>query len=347
MPAFSYAGVAVHPLWSRNRLTFLHNARYQGVLGPASCLGFIPMDAILTGEDNLNYSDQPPIIVTASSEAALSRAIRSIDASGSRVADKVPIEAALQRIERQVAASAIWVELDQDCGGAMDELLTQVNRDVGAGRYAAVVSASAALVDPVVARLGNSAVEIIVDADDAQRAAALAISISQAAQPLALSDVAADKNAARLRQLSDEVSRIAATLARLSTGPSASSPPAQSAAAEAPPVSPDTVRAVIRARRLRSRYFSEELFADPAWDMLLDLFQAEISHLRVPVSSLCIAAAVPATTALRWLKTMVSQGLFVRRADPHDGRRVFVELAPEASSALRRYFAEVGQVAVI
>jgi DNA-binding MarR family transcriptional regulator len=37
----------------------------------------------------------------------------------------------------------------------------------------------------------------------------------------------------------------------------------------------------------------------------------------------------------------------VRRADPHDGRRVFVELAPEASSALRRYFAEVGNPAVI
>jgi DNA-binding MarR family transcriptional regulator len=62
---------------------------------------------------------------------------------------------------------------------------------------------------------------------------------------------------------------------------------------------------------------------------------------------LCIAAAVPATTALRWLKIMVKQGLFTRRADPHDGRRVFVELAPEASKGMRRYFADVGQVAVI
>jgi DNA-binding MarR family transcriptional regulator len=44
---------------------------------------------------------------------------------------------------------------------------------------------------------------------------------------------------------------------------------------------------------------------------------------------------------------MVSKGLFVRRADPHDGRRVFVELSPEASGALRRYFAEVGSPAVI
>jgi DNA-binding MarR family transcriptional regulator len=44
---------------------------------------------------------------------------------------------------------------------------------------------------------------------------------------------------------------------------------------------------------------------------------------------------------------MVQEGLFLRRADPHDGRRVFVELAPHASQALRRYFAEVGQVAAI
>ena len=112
-------------------------------------------------------------------------------------------------------------------------------------------------------------------------------------------------------------------------------------------VSLDTVRAVIRARRLRGRYFSEELFADPAWDMLLDLLQAEISRLRVPVSSLCIAAAVPATTALRWLKTMVQEGLFLRRDDPHDGRRVFVELAPQTSHALRRYFNDGGRVAVM
>lgn len=89
------------------------------------------------------------------------------------------------------------------------------------------------------------------------------------------------------------------------------------------------------------------MFADPAWDMLLDLLQAEIAQLRVPVSSLCIAAAVPATTALRWLKTMTDKGIFVRRADPHDGRRVFVELSREASLAMRRYFVEVGPVGVV
>ena len=118
--------------------------------------------------------------------------------------------------------------------------------------------------------------------------------------------------------------------------------PAPAGAAGAlPELSGETVRSVIRARRIRSKFFDSELFADPAWDMLLDLLAAEIAQHRVPVSSLCIAAAVPPTTALRWIKTMTDSGLFVRRADPHDGRRIFVELSPAASDAMRGYFAEV------
>jgi DNA-binding MarR family transcriptional regulator len=261
----------------------------------------------------------------------------------------VPLGAARERLARQAAASALWVELDGEFEEEAQELLAEVNRSVSRGDYAAVVSAPSTLIDPVAACIAEPRIELIIDADDQQRAAAIAIALSGGRPPARLSDVAADKNAARLRQLSEEVNRIASTLARLSTGPTAAAEPQPQAAPsnDVPAVSAETVRTVIRARRLRGRYFQEDLFADPAWDMLLDLLQAEIAQLRVPVSSLCIAAAVPATTALRWLKTLVDQGLFVRRSDPHDGRRVFVELAPEASQALRRYFAEVGKTAVI
>lgn len=148
-----------------------------------------------------------------------------------------------------------------------------------------------------------------------------------------------EPNAERLLQLSDEVSRIAGTLARLSAGQA--QPAEQSVLVEDARIDAKTVKAVLGARRLRARYFPEDLFADPAWDMMLDLLQAELLHYRVSVSSLCSAAAVPQTTALRWIGTMVENGMFVRRADPHDGRRIFVELAPETSQALRRYFAEV------
>jgi DNA-binding MarR family transcriptional regulator len=306
------------------------------------------MDAILSNAADVGYSDLPPALIFGTSAAAISRGASSVRVSGLRIGATLPIDEAQSRLDVQGRSSAVWVEVDRDCGGAMDALLGSVASDVGAGRYVAIVSTTAELLDPVAAKVDDPRVEVLVNADEAQRTAALAIALASRLMPSCYGDMASDRNAERLRQLGEEVSRIASTLARLSPGPGVASPSVQPpTSGDVPPISADTVRRVIRARRLRTRYFSEELFADPAWDMMLDLLQAEIAQLRVPVSSLCIAAAVPATTALRWLKTMVAQGVFLRRADPHDGRRVFVELAPETSNALRRYFAEVGQVAVV
>jgi hypothetical protein len=288
------------------------------------------------------------VLIAGDSEAARERAARTVSASGFRIADRVGLDGAVDRIDRQVSASALWVELDEDGGEAMDALLDRLNADAARGRYSAVVAAGADLVDPVMARLPDHSVQLVIDGSDADRTAALAVALSGADKIDRLSDIATDRNSERLRQLSDEVGRIAATLARLSTGPGA--PPERMRGPEtpaSPDVSIDTVRSVIRARRLRGRFFPEDLFADPAWDMLLDLLQAEIAQLRVPVSSLCIAAAVPATTALRWLKSMTDQGIFVRRSDPHDGRRVFVELSRDASAAMRAYFSEVGKLVVV
>ena len=109
---------------------------------------------------------------------------------------------------------------------------------------------------------------------------------------------------------------------------------------DVPGVSAKRVLAAIKARRLRARYFSEQLFADPAWDMMLHLFHAELTFRPVTVTRLSLASAVPNTTAIRWINTLVEKELMIRRADPLDGRRVFVELTPAASNALRSYFAE-------
>jgi DNA-binding transcriptional ArsR family regulator len=151
-----------------------------------------------------------------------------------------------------------------------------------------------------------------------------------------------DLNPERLLELSGEVSRIATTLARLSSLSGAD--PDQDK--PVPDVAVQTVRNAIHARRLRERFFDPEFFADPAWDMMLDLFEAELSQRRVAISSLCAAAAVPATTALRWLKALSDQGLFIRRNDPFDGRRVYVELSADTSIAMRRYFGELANLHV-
>lgn len=320
----------------------------KAMLGWIEHQGAVPMDRVATDCADLSYSSQAPVFVVANSDRALGAALRTVEASGHRSAVANSLEDAPVRIEQQAAASALWLEIDCDPGPGFAPLVDQICSDVERGRYGAVISTTAELIDPMFSAFGSTNAHILIDADESERAAALALAANALDGAARLSDVASDNSSVRLRQLSDEVNRIAATLARLSAtppvGPAAAEVPQ---AGEPPAVSADAVRTIIRARRLRSRYFAGDLFADPAWDMLLDLLQAEIAQLRVPVSSLCIAAAVPATTALRWLKTMVDQGLFLRRADPHDGRRVFVELAPDTSTALRHYFAEVGRIALI
>lgn len=97
-------------------------------------------------------------------------------------------------------------------------------------------------------------------------------------------------------------------------------------------------RELIRQRRLRSRFLPATLFAEPAWDMLLDLYAAHYEGKQVAVKSLCIAAAVPSTTALRSIEAMTEQGCIVRQRDPTDGRRIFLTLSNDARGWLDAYF---------
>lgn len=102
------------------------------------------------------------------------------------------------------------------------------------------------------------------------------------------------------------------------------------------------VHAIMRARRLREQFFPGGLFADPAWDMILDLVTARYEGRRISVSSLCIASGVPPTTALRWIGQLTRKGVFRRVQDETDGRRVFIELSDEAAEGFTAWAQAVG-----
>jgi DNA-binding MarR family transcriptional regulator len=104
---------------------------------------------------------------------------------------------------------------------------------------------------------------------------------------------------------------------------------------------PRLVRQIIRQRQLRTRFFDEALFGDPAWDMLLELTAAQAEDTPISVTSLCIASGVPSTTALRWIGLMTDAGLFERVADKTDRRRTFIAMTEKASNAMALYFAKL------
>jgi hypothetical protein len=57
---------------------------------------------------------------------------------------------------------------------------------------------------------------------------------------------------------------------------------------------------MLETRRQRDVLFGPDLFSDPAWDIFLELYLAELEDRKVLVSSVG-RGAIAETTALRWL----------------------------------------------
>ncbi len=91
-------------------------------------------------------------------------------------------------------------------------------------------------------------------------------------------------------------------------------------------------------RRLRSKYFPSDLFSDPCWEMLLDLYDAHLSDVEVTVTSLGAASGVPQTTALRRMDVLQGHGLIVRAEDKNDQRRTIIKLTDGGLSAVESFF---------
>jgi DNA-binding MarR family transcriptional regulator len=103
----------------------------------------------------------------------------------------------------------------------------------------------------------------------------------------------------------------------------------------------NSAKRLIRDRRKRDGCFPTASFADPQWDILLDLFVEKLSGRVVGVSSASLAASVPSTTALRHLSVMVENGLIERTRCAHDARLRYVTLTVSAEATMRSYLAQV------
>ena len=92
-------------------------------------------------------------------------------------------------------------------------------------------------------------------------------------------------------------------------------------------------------RRYREKMFgSPQLFGEPTWDILLDLFIAELKNVRMQTTSVCIGAQVPQTTALRWIALLERQNLVRKYRDKDDSRRVFIQLTETALNKMVQVF---------
>ncbi|HTH27572.1 MAG TPA: MarR family transcriptional regulator [Sphingobium sp.] len=288
-----------------------------------------------------------------------------------RLIGATALEEAAQRLELTVAADTLMLDLrgtGPNCPYAEASIRAALAWP-GLSDASLLVLVDLAGLDAAVASLGSAKAMLLCEPRLSDIAMALCIIAGSSRNLARLNDVGREPESIRLDRLSDEVRRLAQTIDRLTQGndqsdgqrnelgdssrlndmqsafapaPAAFGAPVRRPAARqggSSTISREEVRALLQARRLRDRYLPPDLFADPAWDMMLDLMAARLAGKRVSVSSLCIAAAVPPTTALRWIGQLTERGIFLRANDPDDARRVFISLSDEAAENIAAWFA--------
>ena len=279
-------------------------------------------------------------------------------AAGIRVRAEATIAEAAAGLDRQLGTSLTLLELGEDAVAGETTLLAHLDAFAHDAIAPLVVGFPDRAIDRVAGHIAAPYATLLCNATQADRLAAIGLA---GVAPLGMaSEAGSATEAMRLQALADEVGRIAKALAALS-GAGGGDAPRETVSDgligyRAQPVVPrpepeairaEDVRAIIRLRRQRDALFPVDLFADPAWDIMLDLMAARIERLKVAVSSLCIAAAVPPTTALRWIRTMTDLGILRRVADPTDGRRVFIELSDSAAKGVLTFLGEAKRAGVV
>jgi hypothetical protein len=302
-----------------------------------------------------------PLAVSVYADRAHLRDLMRDDAAaaGLRIAETGELARLLDG-EARALGEVVLVDCPEVDGAGLAALARLDLRAAHAGA-SLVVSTSVAALDDVFGCLDQSDPQILVDPSRAERVIALGRVLARL-PGLRLRELSEEDRLTLLR-LTEQVGQIAQRLELLG-GPGAIGPESDSAfrfesprpaftpadgdgsdrlvrAARPPLPEPRLVRRIIRQRQLRARFFEGDLFADPAWDMLLDLTAARAEHSRVSVTSLCIASGVPPTTALRWIGQMIDGGLLMRVDDETDRRRAFITLTDKAADAMARYFAEL------
>jgi hypothetical protein len=297
---------------------------------------------------------------------------RWAERAGLRCIGRVGLDHAADRLAQMAALDLILLDLrGRDVADTLDHATarTLAARHGFAGARLAVIVDMDGL-DCALAMLDAPKTDFLCDPEDSDIVSLLVMAGLRAPAPgrVLFDDASRDSETMRLEQLSAEVRRLAVTIERMSQGVApapgvangtqaamedrggyraapatdGAGDPAQLFQPRAPHRVAESgglpthreIRAIIRARRLRDQFLPSDLFADPAWDMVLDLLATRLAGQRVSVSSLCIAAAVPPTTALRWIRQLTDRAVFARIDDPADGRRVFIELTDAAAQAV-------------
>jgi hypothetical protein len=99
----------------------------------------------------------------------------------------------------------------------------------------------------------------------------------------------------------------------------------------------EQAKLLLDERRIRRRFLPDELFHEPAWDMLLALFVARDERLPMNVKTLVSLSDAPTTTSQRWIEHLYQSRLINRVTDTVDRRRLEISLSQFGDQAMIAY----------
>lgn len=100
------------------------------------------------------------------------------------------------------------------------------------------------------------------------------------------------------------------------------------------------VEAILLLHRSRAAVFRSHLFSDPAWDLLLQLYAAELDHRDCSLSELIEAVAMPKSVVARWITALVDAGLVVSNGNPQKADCLSISITPDAAARMERLIAQ-------
>lgn len=96
---------------------------------------------------------------------------------------------------------------------------------------------------------------------------------------------------------------------------------------DAPPAAIEEARRIYRLRRMRDAQFGAELFGEPAWDLLLDLYIARSQNQLVSSIRASADAIIPSAAAVPYIPILREHGLVESLHDDGPGSAIAISNA--------------------
>lgn len=98
----------------------------------------------------------------------------------------------------------------------------------------------------------------------------------------------------------------------------------------------DHILSVLLVRRARSDVLGKNLFSDPAWDILLELYAAKLGRRQMSAEDLARAIETPKSVTGRWIAALEEQGLTRRDRTRSDPTCTWVSLTCDGAKRMER-----------